>query len=221
MINKKILLSVFFLSLFLATLNGVVAYSFQIPLCNSTVNVSCINYTSIAPITNAPLNEIIYWRDGYLYLTNDTNITHNNYTNNITYTNISYFYIYNATNGSSITVIQNFTANESIVREWLITKLNSMFHNMTVYNRSEADTTFAFRTELDGVRNSLVNYATVNDLNARYGYLLAINASGINGSINSSDSVNQDIGLVWKIIIIVNCVLIVILLVMLKMVMSG
>jgi hypothetical protein len=220
MIHKKILLSLFFFASFLIVLNGVMAYSFQFPLCNPPIiNNSCINYTAVAAITNAPINSVMYWRDGYLYLTNETAIVYNTtHITNITYTNVSYFY--NISNGSSVTVIQNITANESIVREWLVAKLNSTFYNMTFYNRTEADGLFAFKSEISEVRNRFVGYVTTADLDTRYGYLLSINSTGINGSVNLSDIADSGFTTTWKVIVIINSIMIVILVIGLVRVLS-
>lgn len=195
------------------------------PLCNSTTNSSCINYTSVSPITTAPMNGIIFVRDGYLYLTNDTLI---NYTtiNNISYyiTNITNItYVYNISNGSNLTIIQNITANDSIIRDWVNSKLNSSFLNSSYYIKNETDIKFVFRTELDELKNTLTTYSTKNDLNTRYGYLLAINASSVTGSINL-DNLNEDNGftMVWKVILIIDCVLTVLLMIgLLKMSMDN
>jgi hypothetical protein len=227
MITKKTILSIFFFAFLLAILNTIPisAYTFQIPLCNPPImNTSCINYTSVSPITNAPVNGIMYSKDGYLYLTNETPVNYtiyNNYTN-ITYnvTNVT-IYSYNISNGSSLTIIQNITANDSIIRDWINSKFNT-----TIYNKSEANDTFAFRIELNELRNNLVNYAAKTDLNvldSKYNYLLAINATGINGTISLNDLNNKDgLSMTWKIIIIINCLLIVILIfVVIKNMMSG
>lgn len=217
MITKKIISSLFFFVLLLTIIIGISAYTFQIPICNSTINNSCINITSISPITNAP-NGIMFWKDGYLYLTNDTatNYTIYNITNtNITYQNITYFY--NISNGSSLTIIQNITANESIIRDWINSKLNSTFYNNSFYNRSDADITFAFKTEFNNLKNSLSTYAMKTDLD-KYGYLLTINASGID-AINVNE--NGGLSTTWIVIIIINCVLtVVLMLFIIKMMMS-
>jgi hypothetical protein len=225
MITKKIIYSLFFLAFFLIMLNGILAYTLQISLCNPpTINESCINYTSISPVTNAPVNGIMYWKDGYLYLTNETPI---NYTinNNYNVTNITFqitnITTYNLSNGSSLTIIQNITANDSIIQNWV----NSKLSNITVYNRSDANTTFAFRTELTDLINTLSSYATKNDLtnfDAKYGYLLAINSSGINGTINLNETGNEEFSLTWKVIVIIDCILTIILIIFIvRSMMSG
>lgn len=212
MITKKIILSLFFFTLFLTILNGVLAYTLQIPLCTPSINTNCINYTSVSPITNIPLNGIMFWKDGYLYLTNETAINYTVINNNYTYinngTNITYYitnvttYSYNLTNGSNLIIIQNITANESIVRDWVNSKFNTTF-----YNKSDAEITFAFKTELNELKNTLSSYAVKTDLD-KYGYLLAINASGIDElNLNENDSLSM----IWKVIIIINCILIVII----------
>jgi hypothetical protein len=217
---KKTILNLFFFVLFLTILNGiglVSAYSFQIPICNPpSINISCIELTSIPSITTAPLNGIMYWKDGYLYLTNETVISYgsinNTYTyNNTIYTNVSYFYSYNLTNGSTLIITQNVTANDSIIRDWVNNKINVTLNNITYYNKNEADAKFVFRTEFDELKNTLSTYSTISNLDSRYGYLLAINGSGIvNGTINSGNEGN--FSTIWKVIIIILCVLVVILL---------
>lgn len=235
MISKKILISLLFFTFFLAmTLNGIVAYTFQIPLCNSSsLDDTCINFTSTSSITNAPINGIMFWRDGYLYLTNDTSINYTVYNNtvynitNVTYQTINATYIYNISNGSTLTIIQNVTVNESIIKDFINSKLNNSFFNGSFYNKSETDSIFALKTEINDLKNQFANYASKNDitsLDAKYGYLLAINASGINGSSINLNELSQDNGLsmTWKVIIIINSIFILVLIiVMIKGMMSG
>lgn len=232
MINKKIILSSLFFMFFLVIiLNGIMAYTFQIPLCNSSINSSCINLTSVASITNAPINGIMFWKDGNLYLTNDTSFNYTVYNNtvynvtNITYQTINATYIYNITNGSNVTIIQNITANDSIIRDWINSKLNNTFFNGSIYNKSDAEITFALKTELNELKTSIANYATKNEmtsLDSKYAYLLAINGSGLNGSININELSNDNgISTTWMVIIIINCVLTVILIIVMIRIMSG
>jgi len=209
MITKKIILNLFFFVFILTIINAVSAYSFQVPVCNSTINDSCINFVSTAPITTAPTNGLVYWKDGYLYFTNETPIDSINNTYIYTYNNTIYTGVsYNISNGSTITIIQNITANDTIIRNWVYSQLNSTF-----YNKSEADIAFVPRTEFNPLRDSLpTTYVTITDLNSKYSYLLAINGSEIiNGTISSGDG--EKLTITWKIIIIINCVLIVILLI--------
>jgi hypothetical protein len=221
MITKKILLGLFFFGLFLLMLNGIFAYTYQIPLCNSSINDSCLNFTSVGPITDGPINGIIFWKDGYLYLTNETIINHTiNYYNmtNVTYqniTNVTTNYYYNISNGSSLTIIQNVTANDSLIKEWMNSKMNLSF-----YNKSDAEITFAFKTELNELKNTLSSYAAKTELD-KYGYLLAINASDvINGTIGNKNDINFN--LTWEVIIIINCILTVILIIfIIRSMMSG
>jgi hypothetical protein len=225
--NTKIILSVFFFFIVsLTLLNGISAYTFKIPVCNDTVNTSCINYTAITPITNAPINSVMFFRDGNLYLTNDTTFTYtivNNITN-ITQ-NITNIYSYNATNGSDITVVQNITANESIIRDWVVTKLTTTFSNMTFYNKSEADNLFAFKTEMNNVKteitNMLLSYPSITDMNNKYGYLLVINTSGANGTIQLTEDVGSGMGMTWKVIIIINIVISVLLMIVIVKIMMD
>jgi hypothetical protein len=242
MITNKIILNIFLLSFFLILSLNVIsiptsAYTFQIPLCNSTVNTSCINLNTITPVTNAPINGIMYWRDGNLYLTNDTvinytiinnitNITYQNNITNITYqtTNVT-TYVYNISNGSSLIVYQNITANDSIIRDWINSKLNSSFSNTSLlnfYNKTDAEITFALKTELIELRSNLVNYATKADVD-KYGRLLVIDTSGLNETLNLQELVdNNGLSMTWMIIIIVNCVLVVVLMIaVVKLMMNG
>jgi hypothetical protein len=222
MVNKKIILSLFFFGLFLSVLNGIIAYTYQIPLCSSTINSSCINFTSVGAITNGPINGIMFWKDGYLYLTNDTltNYTSNTY---ITYniTNITYVTnSYNLTNGSNITIIQNITANDTLVQQWISSlNLSNNWSSLGIYTKNE--TQAALNAELSSVQSLLANYATKADLDAlnnalniKYGYLLAINSTGINGTINLNEINNgTEFSMTWKVIIVINCILIVILII--------
>lgn len=222
MLTKKTILSIFFLALFLVTLNGVIAYTLQIPLCNATTNTSCINSTSVAPVINN--SNGIYFRDGFLYLTNDTNITHN-----ITYvtynvTNIT-VYSYNISNGSTLNIYQNVTGNDTIIRDWVNAKLNATLFNMSFYNKTDADINFAFKTELAALRteitNALTAYSTKVDLDTRYGPLLTLNSSALNQT--AIDDLNEDkFTLTWKIVLIIDCVLTVLLLIgLMRLTMSG
>jgi hypothetical protein len=238
MINKKIILGSLLLSLFLIlSLNGILAYTYKFQLCNPpTINDSCINYSSVSPVTNAPINGIMYWKDGSLYLTNETPLNYN-YTY-VTYnvTNVTYVTnSYNLTNGTNVTIIQiqNITANDTLVQQWL-SSLNisnsSVFNwsNLGIYTKNE--TQAALNAELSSVQTLLANYATKADLdalnnalNAKYGYLLAINSTGINGTINLNE-INNGGGfdMTWKVIIIIIGVLVFILIIMfVRSMMSG
>jgi len=227
--NTKTILSLFFFFIFSSILlSGISAYTFQLPLCNATINTSCINYTSVGAITNAPINGIMFFRDGNLYLTNDTiinyTVTNNITVNNITQ-NITHIYNYNATNGSSITVVQNITANESIIRDWVAAKLTTTFSNITFYNRSDADITFAFKSDVTNLRteitNMLLNYPSITDMNNKYGYLLVINTTGVNGTIQLTEDMGDGMSTTWKVIVIINCVLIVLLMIIIIKMMSD
>lgn len=232
MINKTIF-SILLLSFLLLFVTSISAYTIKIPVCtsSSTINDTCLNYSYVGAITNAPKAIMYLGDDGNLYLTNDTQVQYtivNNYTN---YTNVynvtnvtqlvSNYYSYNLTNGSNITIFQNFTANDSIIRTW-ISSLNLSIFNNTIYNKSDADSIFAFKGDLVNLQNALANYATKNDISIldskiTQSSLSSLNLSGINGSINLKaiqdhiDNSTGDFSMTWKVIIIINCVLIVIL----------
>ena len=235
MTNKTILgvLAFTFLLLFIS---GTLGYSIKIPVCNSTLNDSCITYSNVAAIASAPLASMYLGADGNIYLTNDTLSNYTiyspvfyNYTN-ITQ-NITYYYSYNLTNGSNLTIYQNVTANDTMLRTWIAT-LNLTF-NQSGYNRTEADSLFASKIDLANLQNALVNYASKNDLNtlnAKFSPLLYINFTGTNGSsINLKaiqdhvDNSTGDFNMTWKVIIIINCflVVVVILLVARSMMAGG
>ena len=247
MINKKIgilLFSCMLLSLLLSV-NFILGYTIKIPVCNSTINNSnntnsCINYTTVSAVTNAPPAMIYLGQDGNLYLTNDTSM---NFSNNynatfITYqvtniTNVTYIYSYNATNGSTInvTILQNVTANETYLRQWIASLNISSFFNYTGYNKSDADSIFASKSDLNNIQNSL-GLATKIDLNsfeARLSPLLSLNVINNGTTINLTaladhveNTKGDDFNMFWKVIVIINIVLVVIvMLVLIRNIMSG
>lgn len=223
---KKVINLLFLFLLIITGLTGTLAYTLKFPLCNSTVNDSCINYTSVSPITNAP-KAIMYWDEsGNLYLTNDTPTVYiNNYTylqyvnlTNITYqvTNITNLY-YNASNGSNIILSVNVTANETFVREWLV-NLYSNFSN--IYNRSEIENRFAFKDDLNGIRNIFNNYTLTVDtkVDNLYSNISSLNITRMNEFMDDNGSFSTT----WKVIVIINCILMVaIILFLIRNMMEG
>ena len=179
-------------------------------------------------------------QDGNLYLTNDTSM---NFSNNynatfITYqvtniTNVTYIYSYNATNGSTInvTILQNVTANETYLRQWIASLNISSFFNYTGYNKSDADSIFASKSDLNNIQNSL-GLATKIDLNtfeAKLNPLLSLNVINNGTTINLTaladhveNTKGDDFNMFWKVIVIINIVLVVIvMLVLIRNIMSG
>lgn len=240
MINKKIIVSLLLLSfLLIFSLNGILAYSYKLQICNPPIlNTSCIDSTSVLPITNAPSAIMFIGPDGNLYITNDTPIQYGNnitnvtniYVTNVTYTNVTYSY--NLSNGTNITIIQNITANDTLVQQWLsslnLSSLNSSVFNWSslgIYTKNDTDN--ALNTELTSVQNLLTNYASKNDLttlDSKYKYLLAISPSGINGSVDLTGLVNGnsgDFSMTWKVIIIIDIIITILLMIVLIKGMMG
>lgn len=247
MINKTII-GILLLSFLLLFVTSISAYTIRIPVCNSnsTINDTCLNYSYVGAVTNAPKAIMYLGDDGNLYLTNDTQIQYTMYNNYTNYTNIynvtnvtnithvSNYYVYNFTNGtaSNITIVQNFTANDSIIRAW-VSSLNLSIFNSTMYNKSEADSIFAFKGDLSNIQNALANYATKQDillLDSKIAQSSAsiLNFSGINGSINLKalqehvDNNTGDFNMTWKVVIVINCILLLLVIAMIaKLMMSG
>lgn len=235
----KVLITCFLL-VFLMT--QVSAYTVQIPVCNASISTSCVNITYVGAITNAPRAIMYLGSDGNLYLTNDTTIQYtivNNYTSptyynitNITTQNVTNYYSYNLTNGSNLTIIQNFTANDSIIQAW-VNNLNlsnvavlTMF-NRTYYTKIDSNSIFASKNDLTALQNVLTSYATkgeINNLDIKYTPLLA----GPNGTVANYTALVEKIennsggfSLTWKIILIINGILTLLLLIMVVKNMMG
>jgi hypothetical protein len=221
----------------------VFGYTIKIPVCTSNLTADCINYTHVSAITNAPRAIMYLGEDGNLYLTNDTqiqytivnNYTTTNYTTVYNVTNVSQFYnvtnyySYNLTNGSNMTIIQNITANDSVIKEYL-EKFNLSLFNGTIYNKTEADSVFAFKGDLSNIQNSMATKAELGMIDNKYSPLLALSFAGPNGSLINLTSLSQKVdentdsgfSITWKVIIVINCILLLLIIVMIaKMMMSG
>jgi len=227
MINKKIIINLLLLNfLLILSLNGVLSYTLKFPLCNSssTINDSCINYITATAITNAPQAIMFLGQDGNIYLTNDTQIAYtivNNITN-IT-NNITNNYYYNATNGSDIIVVHNITANETYLKSWINSLNITSIFNFSGYNKSEIDVLLASKIDTTSLQTALANYATQTQLN-NLNIVLNPNGTPINFTALQEYYENKDgdFSMTWKIIIIINCFLIVILILLIaKTIMTG
>ena len=225
---KKLSLMILVLLVLMIAIAGVTAYSYQIPVCNSTLNTTCIPITSTA--TNSTQKAVIYYQDGFIYLTNDTNL-YNNYTN-ITYTNITYLtYMINYTNGSSFIFQPNITINDGYVRD-LFQQVYSASNFSNFYNKTTIDSKIASlgsSGDLDFIKNSLATYATKNDL-ALYDIKLnnLNNVNSLNWSLFNLTAINEhidnggDFSITWKVIVIIEAIVIILLLLfVVKSMMSG
>jgi hypothetical protein len=211
MLIKKLGVSVTFLVFALLLINLANAYSVKINVCNSTLNTSCLEITSVSAITTAPYSYIYLGPDGNIYLTNDTSFNYVNATNItyiMNYNNVTNFY--NMSNGSDLIVVQNFTANDSLIEAWLLqTNLSKYF-----YNRTFADSIFALKgdyatkTELNSID---VKYAAAITTN-----FITTNGTTINSTVVADYVINDkdDFTMVWKIILISSFVLTLLLFVM-------
>lgn len=190
------------------------AYSIKINTCNATVNISCLNISTVPAITTAQYAYMYLGSDGNIYLTNDTAYVYTNMSYfNVTYFNITYTnytnitYVYNLTNGSTLQVVQNFTANDSAIEVWL-TGTN---FRATFYNKTQADNLFALKSD----------YATKAELNvvdAKYAAavltttFITDNGTVINSTYIANHVYNEgDFSIIWKIMIIASLILIILL----------
>lgn len=205
----KALFLIFVLT-FLGTVAFATAYSYKIPICNTTINTSClsINETSaITGLTTPESNARLFYRNGILYLSNDSEITNYTiyYVTNIT--NVTNIYHYNLTNGSSINIIQNGTGtNESFIRE-----IVKNFYNSSIlsYNKTQIDELFATKSDMDNLRNSLNTYASkvyVDDLRVNISFL---NITSLNEHLDNSFEFNM----IWIVVICVNALFTILLII--------
>lgn len=232
----KTLYAIPFLIVFLTAC--ISAYSYQIPVCNSTLNTSCIPITNISSITNAP-HAIIYFQDGNLYITNDTfypnatTVINNTYyyttqVTNLTYVTYNYTYIMNYSNGSSFIFQPNITLDEDAVVS-RINKLYSLSNFSRFYNKTEIDGIFVTQSQMNNLVTSLGTYATKGDLVnfdtrlASLNNLNSINWSSFNlTKINEHIDNGGDFSTTWKTIVIIEGIIILLLLIFVaKAAMSG
>lgn len=248
---KKAYLYISILSflLVIVTIGEISAYSYQIPVCNSTnisnvsnTNVSCVPIIGVSSITNAP-QAMIYYQNGNLYITNETGINYtiiynsslapihfNNYTNmsvqNIT--NITYYtYMINNSNGSSYTFQQNISLNNDYVRS-LFNQLYSDTNFSKFYNRTEMDTLLSSQlsAQLTTLTNNLGSYATKGELvnlDLKMANVNTINWTSFNLTrINEYMDNGGDFNITWKVVVIFEGVVILLLLIFVaKTMMSG
>lgn len=191
MLKKEVL----FFSVLLFSIFLVQAYTLKIPLCNSTINTSCLNYTFSDSIDTTYL-VAMFFKDGYLYISNNSspnyNITIINVTNN---TYPTYSYAYTVSSGASMTVYQNITTNDSFVESWLLRNYGN-YQNLwnSSYTRNEADLRFVNLSYL-------TNFVTRNEINN----ITSINLTQLNEHLNKEDTFwsGENFSTAWRIIIII------------------
>lgn len=198
---------------------NVSAYTLKLPVCNATVNNSCINISDSPGTTNSVTPAIIFYQGGNLYISNDIpqnyTITYvnNNWTNYTNYTNLTQFiqqitnvtyvtYIINNSNGSSLIFQQNYSINNSYIRH-LFDEEYAISPFANYFNKTEADSRFTLKGEIP----NLAAYLTRGDFEARWATLSNLNNLNLNLSNLNVSQINEhldnggDFTMNWKIII--------------------
>ena len=222
------------------SISSTSAYTIKLPVCNGTVSTSCINFTDAVGTTNSGTLATIFYQNGNIYVSNDIppNYTINNYftiTNasnymnvsmnvtNITYQNISYItYQINLSNGSTYVIqenhtVINYTVSNDYIRE-LFQQVYVASNWSNFYNKTYIDTNFETIGDINSVKTALSTYATKIDLanfDARITSLNNIN--GFNWSDFNMTRINEisdggTFSMFWKVMIIIEAVVIVLLL---------
>jgi hypothetical protein len=148
-------------------------------------------------ISQGETNARVFYKDGYIHVTNDTPI---NYTIN-TITNITNYYVYNVTNGS-INIIQNLNTTDNYT---YINNAISNILNSSIYNKSQSDNIFATKNEINEIKNTLGTYAYRTDIDYLNNTINEVNLSGLNMTELREHLDNPfKFNLIWVILIGIN-----------------
>lgn len=187
------------LGILLLNLMLIQASILKIPLCNSTNMTSCVNVVNSSVYEGTPM--VVFFKDGYLFLTNDTYYANTNITinqTNINYTNITYYVL----NASNVTI----NVNDSYLESWL-NKRNWVIWNNNSYSRIELDNLFFKKADINLSFN--VTYPTREEL---YN-LTKLNITQLQEHLANEQSFWSDnFSIGWRIIIIVIGVLVILIL---------
>jgi len=188
---------VFFTVFILFLMAGIDSYSYKIAVCNSSSNNTCFYMNETPYISQGETNARVFYKDGYIHVTNDTPI---NYTIN-TITNITNYYVYNVTNGS-INIIQNLNTTDNYT---YINNAISNILNSSIYNKSQSDNIFATKNEINEIKNTLGTYAYRTDIDYLNNTINEVNLSGLNMTELREHLDNPfKFNLIWVILIGIN-----------------
>ena len=214
--------------------NGTIS-TFCLPLCNGTISTSCINFNDTIGTTNSGTSAIIFYQNGNIYISNDTpanyTINYYNLTNIINSTNVTYVYpitnyYVNLSNGSTyfiqdnkttINYTINYTINNDYIRD-LFQQVYVASNWSNFYNKTYIDLNFETIGDINSVKTTLSTYVTKTDLAAFDARIASLNnINGFNWTDFNMTRMNEisDSGafsMFWKVIIIIEGIIIVLLL---------